>query len=692
CPVTGNFDLALDTLRSTPNIIDVVTVDPFDCFPTATAEVTKITLGSTFNSTTQPPNTPPDNTVTGAGLDAFTFNWTDEDFVALHPAPIGVVTSKLIDQLVPGTYFVSVTDPTTACQSSPREITINDDDIRYPAVEIRQSRVQILCIPEDEGSAELIAVADIGLDPNSRDNYDNYQFLWYEGLDADGLPIPMATDSVLSNIPEGEYSVSVLDESTNCVSEMFYVVPDQADEFTPKIALSMDAQENCVFPDGRIVAREVGFNPNSAYPFRPPEFYAEFYNDPSPDLTTAGIPMVAVEGYTNVWQDTLLTAGITYTIKVTDVNTGCFVSDTRTVPSNFVYPNIALRVDNPLTNCDPAIPNGQLSATVNGSFVGYLYDWKDEAGTSFGDKHIVSKLPVGTYTVTVTNEVTLCASEASEEIVTNFVLPPTPTATTLHHETDCKYPDGLIAASVGGNTLNYTFDWYHGEIPSGAPRMTGPHYEGLIAGIYSVTAKDNVTRCVSLPDTALVRSLKVIPTLFFETKPSFCADVLGGEGTGSITLGYTPSDIIADQVEWWIAPIDTTRAADYIGSYLPDLLPDQYDVRLVTSKNCEQFGSVVVPTEIKAYNLVTTNDDGNNDRFQVDCLSLFPNNNVKIFNRSGVMVYEADGYNNNDVVFSGRGTRGVYATGNYLPVGTYFYVIDKRDGSKPSTGYIELTR
>ena len=57
-----------------------------------------------------------------------------------------------------------------------------------------------------------------------------------------------------------------------------------------------------------------------------------------------------------------------------------------------------------------------------------------------------------------------------------------------------------------------------------------------------------------------------------------------------------------------------------------------------------------------------------------------------------MLVYEADGYNNDDIVFSGIGEKGVYPSGNELPVGTYFYVIDKRDGSKPKTGYLELAK
>lgn len=65
---------------------------------------------------------------------------------------------------------------------------------------------------------------------------------------------------------------------------------------------------------------------------------------------------------------------------------------------------------------------------------------------------------------------------------------------------------------------------------------------------------------------------------------------------------------------------------------------------------------------------------------------------MKIFNRSGILVYEADGYDNDEIVFDGIGREGLYLGGNLLPVGTYFYVIDKRDGTKPKSGYLELVR
>ena len=65
---------------------------------------------------------------------------------------------------------------------------------------------------------------------------------------------------------------------------------------------------------------------------------------------------------------------------------------------------------------------------------------------------------------------------------------------------------------------------------------------------------------------------------------------------------------------------------------------------------------------------------------------------MKIFNRAGILVYEADGYNNAEIVFRGIGEKGLYMIGEDLPDGTYFYIIDKGDGSRPNTGYLELMR
>jgi hypothetical protein len=42
--------------------------------------------------------------------------------------------------------------------------------------------------------------------------------------------------------------------------------------------------------------------------------------------------------------------------------------------------------------------------------------------------------------------------------------------------------------------------------------------------------------------------------------------------------------------------------------------------------------------------------------------------------------------------FNGVSNRGTSIMGTDLPIGTYFYVVDKNDGSNAKVGYLELVR
>ena len=97
-----------------------------------------------------------------------------------------------------------------------------------------------------------------------------------------------------------------------------------------------------------------------------------------------------------------------------------------------------------------------------------------------------------------------------------------------------------------------------------------------------------------------------------------------------------------------------------------------------------------VKTEIHPFNGISRDGDGRNDIFHINCIDNFPDNIVRIYNRAGVLVYEGHGYDNIDVYFDGISNKGINLIGNNLPDGTYFYVIDKRDGTKPVGGYLEI--
>jgi gliding motility-associated-like protein len=92
-------------------------------------------------------------------------------------------------------------------------------------------------------------------------------------------------------------------------------------------------------------------------------------------------------------------------------------------------------------------------------------------------------------------------------------------------------------------------------------------------------------------------------------------------------------------------------------------------------------------TEIEVFNVVTTNQNGQHDFLKIKNITFFPENTVLIFDRWGNKVFEIKKYDNVEKVFKGLNDKG-----RDLPEGTYYYVIDKNNGSKPFTGFIFLRR
>ncbi|WP_298544486.1 PKD-like domain-containing protein [uncultured Aquimarina sp.] len=100
--------------------------------------------------------------------------------------------------------------------------------------------------------------------------------------------------------------------------------------------------------------------------------------------------------------------------------------------------------------------------------------------------------------------------------------------------------------------------------------------------------------------------------------------------------------------------------------------------------------------DLEIFNAVTPNGDGNNDVFIIRNIENFPDNELKIFNRWGVLVYEAIGYGQNQEYFRGESNGRVTVNQErQLPVGTYFYVLAYKNNegeSKTRSGYLYINR
>ena len=116
-----------------------------------------------------------------------------------------------------------------------------------------------------------------------------------------------------------------------------------------------------------------------------------------------------------------------------------------------------------------------------------------------------------------------------------------------------------------------------------------------------------------------------------------------------------------------------------------------YWVKVTDQNNCAYDTAFaigctpLIPIEIPQ--LLSLNNDGKNEAWEIKNLYLYPQNSVQIFNRWGNLVYEAQPYHNN-----WKGESNVSIIGNgQLPEGTYFYLIDTHKKSQaPYKGFIEI--
>ena len=106
--------------------------------------------------------------------------------------------------------------------------------------------------------------------------------------------------------------------------------------------------------------------------------------------------------------------------------------------------------------------------------------------------------------------------------------------------------------------------------------------------------------------------------------------------------------------------------------------PEEDDATIVTTVG------VVIP------DIFTPNDDGVNDTFVIAGLSQFEHPAIKIYNRWGNLVYDADPYPND---WDGTSEGGmILDKAKRLPTGTYFYILELGEGYAPISGWVYLDR
>ncbi|MCS3802069.1 PKD domain-containing protein [Niastella sp. OAS944] len=110
-----------------------------------------------------------------------------------------------------------------------------------------------------------------------------------------------------------------------------------------------------------------------------------------------------------------------------------------------------------------------------------------------------------------------------------------------------------------------------------------------------------------------------------------------------------------------------------------------YTLTATSGKGCIAKDEVTIKVidKIPVPNAFTPNNDGKNDTWKIPYLEMFENCSVRVYNRWGELVFNSNGY-----FQPWDGTR----NGQQLPVGTYTYIIDCKNGAQPLKGVVMLIR
>lgn len=122
-----------------------------------------------------------------------------------------------------------------------------------------------------------------------------------------------------------------------------------------------------------------------------------------------------------------------------------------------------------------------------------------------------------------------------------------------------------------------------------------------------------------------------------------------------------------------------------------------FEIYYTTNGPCPEIDTISVTItqygdgcELWIPQFISPNGDGQNDYWVIPGIDEFPDNNVKIFNRWGNLLFSMDGYDNS---WDGKTqSKTIYSsTERYLPSGTYFYIFTpNHPDHDPVTGYVYI--
>jgi len=601
------------------------------------------------------------------GTAPFTYLWSN-----------GSVTQDLIN-LPSGNYSVTVTDVNSCSQQSSFSIANHSANI----VATQVNHQNVLCF---NGTGGLI-------DLNVNGGQTPYSYLWSNG----------STTELISGLQAGSYSVTITD-ANGCEAVFTYEILQPSSPLIPQIQILQTISCN----EGTNGAFNLQLNGGTAP-------YSFLWSNGSTSQNPAGLAF-----------------GI-YTVTVTDAN-GCnaIISQQLSQPNNPLLISL-----NSLTGSSCDSVSSVITSAVTGGVGPYNYLWSTGSTASQ-----IPSSQAGLYSLTVTDSIGCVAFASIQSTgISNFLQ-----ISAIVSQPNCiNGQTGSININVSGGVPGYSFSWSHGP--------SVPNVNGLAPGVYSVTITDSMG-CFITKDFEIIDQTSVsihlngsssicvgetvtlwIDTITGSTYQWYYAGIpLNGANTNSFTtpasgtyavaVTNTCGTVMSNQVviivrsvenavisnnqiicppesaqlfasggvtyEW--TPTNNITFANVPDPIVNPTVSTTYSVTITNEFGCKTELKVevgVVCDSLLVPNAFSPNGDGTNDGYVIDGIEKYPGNKLWVYNRWGNLVYKAKDYRND---WNGTSNiSGIYMN-KKVPAGTFYFILDLNDGSKPKSGYLIIRR
>lgn len=629
----GLHTLYVNDANGCSTTVDITITEPIVL--TATMSAIDVTCNSSNGSATATPV---------GGTAPFSYAWSNGG------------TTQTISGLTPGVYTVLVTD-TNGCTYTD---SVNVGDVPNLNVSI-SNQVNNLCNGGSTGSATATLIGGTG----------PFQYVWSNN----------DTTATISNLPAGTYSVTVTD-SNNCVGNATVQITEPT-----AVTASVSAQSNVnCFGDatGSLTVTAGGGTPGYQYSIDNVNFQSS-----------------------NVF--TNLTSG-NYTVNVVDTN-GC----TATAQATITQPAAALTVDAISTpilcnggsstvtvNANGGTPqyNGTGTFTVNAGT--YSYTVTDANGcTGTTSITVIEPQPLtASYTVTstincngATGTVDITANGGTPQYTGtgNFTVSAGTTIFTVTDANNCATTVDVTITQPPTLQINVAFQpiQCNGQTTTvnvtasgGTTPYTGETTVAVGPGTYSYTVTDALG-CTS--EASITLSEPVAITTNAGQDQTGCTTEF--QLNGVIAPGQSGIWSSANTQPTFAQPTSPTTTVSNLSEGMNILIWTVTD----NSSGCIATDTVLIDypaqsaCELELPTGFSPNNDGFNDGYFIKGIDRYPDNELIVFNRWGNEVYRKVNYRNTDWV-------GQNESGDPLPEGTYFLILEIKTPSIKRNTYVDLRR